>query len=589
MDEPKDKTGALRSLVVYSVVAVLVMVAVLGSGAVSFNAVAASSTTDVDIELVPKYREVTYVLDPIETLQRWDARGDWNLIGTPVIDDSLLMCEQNEGANLTHADWPAIDNGMYYEARMKADATTAAGGMRLDQFGSSDQILIGFNATGDIYCAYYTGSATKYKELGSYAANTFYRVGVLFETSQVTFYGYYDNYTATGSAAVTDCGLKYTDVDSIILNESAAGRVMYFDYVYQTSDRTPVTSTSATGTGVNAGPKETDRFMRMKVDFSDREMDPATYSDYSAVHSAVGKAVSTKSLNNDRYLNMADFGQVLASTKETDIPIIGTAKFQGWKDLRTDNERQLQEYLADKHNVGVDQIHVVDYYVTDLSLNYTWGKDVADKVQETWFDATRDLAEDLGADLVFKEGRDPALPDMPLSLGKTTFSAVLPKAADLENVYFPAAISQKSFETMMKDLSDRLREKTIGAALLVPENFANITDRAALGFSLQDAADMAILDNALKNLDQAFQFTDLALGEILNGTDYLDMDLSGVQSSVSGWSIFGDGKPESQPLSSVSVMGSTLVLIIVIVVIVVIACVATSFLLTKNRKGRREY
>jgi len=65
MDEQREKTGALRSLVVYSVVAVLVMVAVLGSGAVSFNAVAASSTTDIDIELVPKYREVTYTLDPI--------------------------------------------------------------------------------------------------------------------------------------------------------------------------------------------------------------------------------------------------------------------------------------------------------------------------------------------------------------------------------------------------------------------------------------------------------------------------------------------------------------------------------------------
>lgn len=65
MDESKEKTGVLRSLVACFVVAVLVMVAVLGSGAVSFNAVAASSTTDIDIELVPSYREVTYTLDPI--------------------------------------------------------------------------------------------------------------------------------------------------------------------------------------------------------------------------------------------------------------------------------------------------------------------------------------------------------------------------------------------------------------------------------------------------------------------------------------------------------------------------------------------
>ncbi|MDD1768373.1 MAG: hypothetical protein LUQ55_00135 [Methanomassiliicoccales archaeon] len=230
MDEPKEKTGALRSLVAYFVVAVLVMVAVLGSGAVSFNAVAASSTTDIDIELVPSYREVTYVLDPIETLQRWDALGDWNLIGTPVIDDSLLTCEQNEGANLTHADWPAIDNGMYYEVRMKTNATTAAGGMRLDQFGSSDQILIGFNATGDIYCAYYTGTAIAYEELGSYAANTFYRLGVLFAMDQVTFYAYYDNYTAVGSTAVTDCGLDYGDVDSIILNLEHVIPSMFVSY-----------------------------------------------------------------------------------------------------------------------------------------------------------------------------------------------------------------------------------------------------------------------------------------------------------------------------------------------------------------------
>jgi hypothetical protein len=65
MDENKRKIGGFRGLVAYFCVAVLVMVAILGSGGVSFNAVAASSTTDVDVELVLSCREVTYTLDPI--------------------------------------------------------------------------------------------------------------------------------------------------------------------------------------------------------------------------------------------------------------------------------------------------------------------------------------------------------------------------------------------------------------------------------------------------------------------------------------------------------------------------------------------
>ncbi|MBM3302154.1 MAG: hypothetical protein FJY85_19660, partial [Deltaproteobacteria bacterium] len=72
------------------------------------------------------------------TLQRRDAQGDWNLISTPVIDDSLLVCEQNEGANLTVTDWPHIDDGLYYEVRLKANATTSTNTAKTSRLISTD-------------------------------------------------------------------------------------------------------------------------------------------------------------------------------------------------------------------------------------------------------------------------------------------------------------------------------------------------------------------------------------------------------------------------------------------------------------------
>ena len=72
-------SGLIKRSIAISVAIMLGMVAVFGSGALSFTVEAASlvKSADIDIELVPTYREVTYTLDAIETLQRWDAQGDW--------------------------------------------------------------------------------------------------------------------------------------------------------------------------------------------------------------------------------------------------------------------------------------------------------------------------------------------------------------------------------------------------------------------------------------------------------------------------------------------------------------------------------
>jgi hypothetical protein len=61
------------------------MTALLGSEAITVTVQPANG--DFDVEFVPTYGNVTFILDPIQNLQRMDNAGDWNMIGTPTLED----------------------------------------------------------------------------------------------------------------------------------------------------------------------------------------------------------------------------------------------------------------------------------------------------------------------------------------------------------------------------------------------------------------------------------------------------------------------------------------------------------------------
>jgi len=46
---------------------------------------------DVDVRLEPHYENIIYTLDPIETVQRFDAKGEWYWPVTTDMNDSQLV------------------------------------------------------------------------------------------------------------------------------------------------------------------------------------------------------------------------------------------------------------------------------------------------------------------------------------------------------------------------------------------------------------------------------------------------------------------------------------------------------------------
>jgi len=390
----ETKKGRLKAPLAIFFALVLGMTALLGSGAITVTVQGASG--DFDVEYVPGYRDVTCVLDPIQNLQRFDSVGDWNLIGTPLLDDSTMTAGQNQGMNLTVADSATVDGGTYFEIRVKTNSTAANCTMLLDEFSSSNQAAIGLGLTKIVY-SYYDGTDLIYGNLGTtFAANTWYRLGINFVGDDVAFSAYADNYTLIDSDTVSDCAMAYADVDSIIIRETAAVHTATFDYFFQTEDRTSKAEATYTSVDLNLDPSRTEKFEKMKIDFGDKDMVPGSYSDQDFVHAAYNYTLTGKDIANDRYLNQTDFGEILNGVKETKTPVTGQAKYMGWQDLYHDNELNLQNYLADHYKVSIDQVGIVDYYVSSMGLNYTWTASVQDKVESFWYSAMKSIAGDLG-------------------------------------------------------------------------------------------------------------------------------------------------------------------------------------------------
>ncbi len=589
MQKESNNDSRLRSLAVVFSAIMLMMVVVLGSGALSFTVAAAPPDDSYDVDFVPTYRDVTYTMDNVETLQRWDSAGNWNLDNTPTIDDSTLQLQNAEGANITVDDWSHIDDGYWYEARVKANSTSADFVMDFDQFGSTDKIQIGLNTSADIVVTWDNSSGEQTVDLGDYTADTWYRVAVLFDGSSdddPMVYAYQDNYTVISSQELQEASLLHSEIDAIKFSNSAADTVATVDYFYQTDARTEFTSASTSDDDVNPAPSEEEKYAQTEVDFSDRDQKPGTYSNYSEVHDAYGYTPTDKSLTNDRYMNKTDFGEVLTQTKETDNPVTGMAKFVGWQDLQGDNEQHLKEYLCDVHNKGVDQIHVIDYYLNDAKLNYTWDSDMQEEVDDAWLDIISDESDNLGADLQWDDNADDGWFDFSVQGTATAPLAIGSEASDVDYVYFPNDVTQKSFSDSMEKVSDYLRAKVLGLNAIVPEDFSNCTNRADLSLSVQEAATMGIFTNALANLDSAYQFTDAALGQMLQDAEYMLIDLTSVQQDLS-WSVMDDGKPAQAPLSMVSILGSNVVTIMVVGIVAVIAAVSLFFVFKKKKQGQR--
>lgn len=558
-----DKTEHRPRKPLAIVLAVAMMLTVLtASGAITQTVSAASP--DADLELVPHYRDVTYVLDPVTFSQRFDALGSWEKIGNVELVDSKLVMDADEGASL------ALKGNLanYFEARLQFNSTDAVVTYKLSDGTNYTSIII--NAAGTVTCAYNNGSAATGNVAASgVVAAQWVKVGIEFGKDSVTFTAYDQAGASLGSKTVTDALLGFEDVAEVSITASGTGVIGYADYAFGSLTQTDFVAATLANKDLNSDPSKTQKFQKMKVEFGDRDMTPGTYSNEAVTHDLYGGKLSEKTLASDRYLNQTDMGELLASHKETIDPITGTATYQGWTDLQRDNEATLLNYLAAQHDVSKGTVTIIDYYMDGCSLNYSWNKAMTDAVEKAWFDYAKNMADKLGAQTAYKNEATVAF------LGGTTSLSIGKSSSDLSYFYYPTSVESDDFEKAMDELSTKLREKTLGALVIIPESFENVTVASKTNPSNYYAMDTngGVWNNMMKKLDKAYQATDATLGNILQGATYMLFDLDGMAESM-GWEVMKNGKLTAAPLTFATVYGSEVVVYSALIVLIAIPIVA---------------
>jgi len=557
-DERKKRPMRLPAIVF----AVAMMLTVLcGSGAITQTVSAESPSAE--LELAPHYKDVTYVLDQVTLLQRFDTIGDWSKISDASLADSRLVMDADEGASITISGNLAT----YFESRLMFNSTNATVTMKLSD--GTNYTAIAIAAAGTVTATFNNGSAQTVVVAASGAVKeSWIKVGIEFTADGVVFTA--SNATALlGTKTFSTALLGFKDITSMEIKSTATGVVGYADYAFASITQTDFVAATLNDSKLNSDPALTEKFQKFKVAFTDDAV-PATYSDESVTHALYGDNISDKSLASDRYLNETDMGEMLAAHAETKNEVTGTATYQGWEDLYNDNEDTLQTYLANEHDVSKDTVTVIDYYMDGVGLNYTFNSAMTDAVENAWFKYSQDMADNLGAQTSYSD--EASVADS--ISGTMAFSVTGKDPVDLDYFYFPTSVEQKEFDDAMDDLSDQLREKTIGGLVIVPETFQNITLGAKTNpNAYATTPDGSVWNNAFQSIDSAYQATDAALGAILQGASYMVFDLDAMSAQL-GWSVMEDGKLSSSPLTFASCYGSEVVAYGALIVLIAIPLVA---------------
>lgn len=528
----------------------MVLTVLAGSGIITSTAAAASADA-VDVELVPHYKDVTYVLDPVTFVQRFDALGDWEKIGNVELSDSRLVMDMNEGATLEIED----NLANYFETRLMFDSTNADVSFKLSDGTNYTSIILAHD--GAINASYAKEGSTQVVEIDADGAvkGEWIKVSIEFTETSIIFRASGAD-GLLGTQTVEDALLTFDEVTSVEIRASGTGAVAYADYCFASLTRTDFVAATIAGDDINARPELEKKFQKFMVEFGQKEMEPGTFSDEALTHELYGGELSTKTLASDRYLNQSDMGELLAKHKETNTKITGTATYQGWSNLQRSNEDALQEFLADEHDVSRESVTIIDYYMDGASLNYSFNKATVEAVEKAWLKYATEMADELGAQTAYNDEAAVAnsiYGTMALAIGK--------KPSDLNYFYYPTSVDAKEFDKAMDDLSDKLREKTIGALVMLPETFENMTVASKTNpdaYALSVGGDGSIWNNAMQKLDKAYQATDAALGQMLQGATYMLFDLDAMGDAM-GWSIMKDGKLTSSPLTFAQVYGSEVV------------------------------
>lgn len=525
---------------------------------------------DVDLRLEPHYESIVYTLDPIATLQRFDAKGLWYWPASTQMDDSKLTLTAATNASLHVSHAPTLDDGMYFEARMKVVATGTNVSMILKEDTGVYNVSIYIGIADNVHGTYTKAdkSTAHTANFGAIVAGTWYKLGILFSGTTVTFYAYNDDYTVLGYKIVSDAKMTYADVEEVEFAQTVAAKTANIDYFVQTSVHSDLSPVGQASKALRVATEQV--VSKRNVAFTlDELKDVVTLSNDSAVQITIGYAPTGKDLSNDNKLNQTDLAQILMETAEsTSAKFTGTTVVKGWDSVRDSVETSIEDYLAGRHSVS--RVYLIDYYMDDMVFNVTTTSGMATKVEKTAIKAFISNTKAKGGEINY---------DDEVGLRKDW--------TDFDFVYMPRDITSVQWKAIKEDVSNSVRKKCFSMVALTQARPNDVVEPI---ISLSIAGAFVPFSGDME-LGTTFQMTNALIGNILRGNEYapvnaaiLDDQMASV--SASGFDTIEDGKATASGMSLVVSFTSILLWVIGISVLCICAVIVV-LMLGKRRRRKR--
>lgn len=521
---------------------------------------------DVDVRLEPAYRDISYTLDPIQVVQRFDAKGVWYVPTTSTLNDSTLVLGPGAtNASLGLSRNALLNDGHYYECRVKAEAASNFSMILSAANTGKTQITMGANQK---VFATYNGTTLVTSLVGmTWVAGDWTKLGIEMGASTI-FYAIYDNGTIAGHITATAPNVTHSQIVKLELKQTVALKTATVDWFVSTSTRTDLAPVSPTSRALVVPSDE--EVTRRNIAYSLGDVpDILTLSNDIGVQTAIGYTPTGKDVSNDNKINETDLGNVLMETPEdVTADFAGKAVIKGWDSTRDATDQSIETYLAERHQVA--KAYVIDYYMNSMAVNVSVSEGLADKIEKTAIKAFMDDAKDQGGEINYVD-------DSGLRHGWN----------DYDFAYIPRDVTNEKWAQMKEDLSNTVRKKTVSMVVLTQQRPGDITDPMLTSPFAMDVPLAGDLD-----LGPSYQETNALIGSILVGNDYTAVDAEAMDTEMaagnqSDFNVLDDGKASTAGFSLVTVFG-TLTMWILVISIIVISAVIILLFVVKKRKGHKK-
>lgn len=397
----KDQSnGSFRAKALsFTLISAFIMLSVIGSGWISMPAYGAPSEIDdpYDLAAAPHFRDVAYVLQEPEYLQRFDGVGKWKVsVGSPslICDDSALelvtrstakaeislYCSDAPGTNITKRE--------YLEFKVKT--TNASSGITLEDQAGHNASVVFSSATG-VSASYKDAVGTLVINNAFYSSavlGNYYRIGFELSSTTVSFFLYSADGTALANFVAT-APLHAGKLHKISVWHSGSVSTTTMDWFYTASD-SPNALKHVAGNAIEAMSPDSSR------EKGGVRVDPTTLKLVRSGSDMANEAYGIDPDAMDAGVNLTTFTSAFGATAEPVQRVEGKQFAEGWTDFRSDLEAALIEQIAADSGTSSEDVFLIDYYVDYLQLKTTFDAEIAQKENELYEAMTKEAINALG-------------------------------------------------------------------------------------------------------------------------------------------------------------------------------------------------